>query len=161
MGPGELKGLALTQTIVKPVAACVRNSKRGKFTSHNLGQKTRPYNNQEKKKKSCKIVDFVVPADNRVKLKECEKKDKYLDIARELKKLWNMKLTFIPIVIGSLGTVNKELIKGLENLEIRGRMETMQITALLISAKIWRRVLVMRRLAVTQTPVKDHQLTLM
>ena len=39
-----------------------------------------------KKKRTRKIVDFAVPADNRVKLKECEKKDKYLDLARELKK---------------------------------------------------------------------------
>ena len=38
------------------------------------------------KKKRCKIVDFTVPADHRIKLKECEKKYKYLDIARELKK---------------------------------------------------------------------------
>ena len=30
----------------------------------------------------CKIVDFAVPADHRIKLKECEKKDKYLDLAR-------------------------------------------------------------------------------
>ncbi len=33
-----------------------------------------------------KIVDFAVPADHRIKLKECEKRDKYLDLARELKK---------------------------------------------------------------------------
>ena len=32
------------------------------------------------------MVDFAVPADHRVKLKENEKKDKYLDLARELKK---------------------------------------------------------------------------
>ena len=32
----------------------------------------------------------------RVKLKESEKKDKYMDFARELKKLWNMKVTIIP-----------------------------------------------------------------
>ena len=38
------------------------------------------------KKRTCKIVDFAVPADHRIKLKECEKKDKYLDLARELKK---------------------------------------------------------------------------
>ena len=37
-------------------------------------------------KRICKIVDFAVPADHRIKLKECEKKDKYLDLARELKK---------------------------------------------------------------------------
>ena len=38
-----------------------------------------------KKKKICKIVDFAVPADHRIKLKECEKRDKYLNLARELK----------------------------------------------------------------------------
>ena len=31
----------------------------------------------------CKIVDFVVPADHRIKVKESEKKDKYLNLARE------------------------------------------------------------------------------
>ena len=42
-----------------------------------------------KKKKTCKIVDFAfaVPADLIVNLKESEKKDKCLDLARELKKL--------------------------------------------------------------------------
>ena len=32
------------------------------------------------------MVDFAVPDDHGVKLKENEKKDKYLDLARELKK---------------------------------------------------------------------------
>ena len=41
---------------------------------------------KKKKKRNCKIVDFAVPADHRIKLKECEKKDKYLDLAKELKK---------------------------------------------------------------------------
>ena len=47
--------------------------------SPNLGRKTKPYSHQQKKKKekkrTCKIVDFAVPADNRIKLKESEKKD--------------------------------------------------------------------------------------
>ena len=34
-----------------------------------------------KKKRVCKIVDFAVPTVHRIKLKECEKKDKYLDLA--------------------------------------------------------------------------------
>ena len=36
-----------------------------------------------KKKRTCKIIEFAVPADDRIKLKECEKKDKYLDLGRE------------------------------------------------------------------------------
>ena len=39
-----------------------------------------------KRKRICKIVDFVVPADHIINLKESEKKDKYIDLARELKK---------------------------------------------------------------------------
>ena len=70
---------------------------------------------KKKKKKICKIVDFAVPADHRIKLKECEKSDKYLDLARELKKLWNMKVTIIPIVIVAFGTETKGLLKGLED----------------------------------------------
>ena len=104
--------------------------------SPNLGQKTRPNYNQQKKR-TCKIVDFAVLADHRIKLKECEKKDKYLDIARELKKLWNMQVTIIPIVIGAFGTVTKGLLKELDDLEVGGRVETIQTTPLLRTARIW------------------------
>ena len=58
-----------------------------------------------------------------MKLKECEKRDKYLDLAKELKKLWNMKVTIILIVIGAFGTVTKGLLKGLEDLEVGARVE--------------------------------------
>ena len=79
-------------------------------------------------------MDFAASADHRAKLKESEKKDKCLDLTRKLKKkknkknktnkLWNMKVTFIPIVIGALDKVIKGLIKRLEDLEIREREET-------------------------------------
>ena len=69
-------------------------------------------------------MDFAVPADHRVKWKESEKKDKYLDLAGELKELWNMKMTIIPIVISALDTVTKWLMQRLEDLEITGRVET-------------------------------------
>ena len=69
-------------------------------------------------------MDFAVPTDHRIKLKECEKKDKYLDLVRELKTLWNTKVTIVAIVIGPFGTVTKGLLKGLEDLEVAGRVET-------------------------------------
>ena len=94
-----------------------------------------------KKKRTCKIVDFAVPADHRMNLKECEKRDKYLDFARELKKLWNMLVTIISIVIGAFGTVTKGLLKGLDDLEVGGRVETIQTTALLRTARILKRIL--------------------
>ena len=41
----------------------------------------------KKKKRTCKIVNFAVPACHRVKLKEGEKRNKLLDLTIELKKL--------------------------------------------------------------------------
>ena len=131
--------------------------------SPNLGQEIIPYNNRQKKRTykiklkkktktkvkyidlarelNCKIVDFPVPVDHSIKLKECEKKDKYLDLAWELKKLLNLKVTIIPIVIGAFGTVCKGLLKGLEDLGVGGCVETIQTTALSRTARILRRVL--------------------
>ena len=94
-----------------------------------------------KKKRIWKIVDFAIPTDHRINLKECAKKDKYLDLARELKKLLNMKVTIVPIVIGAFGTITKRLLKGPEDLEVDGLVEIIQTTALLRTARILRRVL--------------------
>ena len=56
----------------------------------------------------------------------------YLDFAREL------KVTIIPNVIDAFGTVTKGLLKGLEDFEVGGRVETIQTTALLRTARILR-----------------------
>ena len=64
-----------------------------------------------------------------------------MDFSWELKKLRNMKMTVIPIVIIAHGTVTKGLVQGLEDLEISGRLLTIQTTALLRSAKTLKRVL--------------------
>ena len=39
---------------------------------------------KKKKKKICKIVDFAVPAGHRIKLKKCEKRNKYLGLEKTL-----------------------------------------------------------------------------
>ena len=56
-------------------------------------------------------------------------------LAKELKK------TVVHESNGALGTVTKGLIKELEDLEIRGQVETIQNTALLRTARILKRVL--------------------
>ena len=86
--------------------------------------------------------------------------DKYLGLARELKRKqqkkqktkkkqtnktkkqqWNLRLTVLPIVAGVLETVPKDLERGLDLSKIRGRIQTIQTTALLRSVRIPRRVL--------------------
>ena len=100
---------------------------------------TRPSDSQEKKR-SCQIVNFAVLTDYRVELKG-EKRDRYLDISWEAKKPRNMMVTVIPIVFGAIGTIPKELVKEVEDLEVRGQVETIQTTELQRSARILRTVL--------------------
>ena len=87
------------------------------------------------------MVEFAVPPDHRIKLKECEKRPKYLNLSRELKKRWNMQVTIIPILIGAFGTVTKGLLKRLDDLKVGGLIKTIQTTILLRTARILRRVL--------------------
>ena len=72
-----------------------------------------------------------------------------------------MKVTVIPIVISALSTVTKRLVHGLEDIEIRGRVDSIQINALLRSARILGSPGDSRRLTVAQTPVENNQLTLL
>ena len=81
-----------------------------------------------------RIVDSAVPTDHRVKLKECEKRDKCF--VRELK-MW-VKITLS--AIGVLGMVIKRLVQGLEYLEKTGRVETVQSTEFMRLARILRRI---------------------
>ena len=66
----------------------------------------------KKKKKIENLVDFTDLADQRAKFLKSEKKDKYLDLARGLKKLFNM-VSVIPTVIGALGMIPKIFCKGI------------------------------------------------
>ena len=48
-----------------------------------------------------------------------------------------MKVAIVPIVIGAFGTITKGLLKDLEDLEVGGRVETIQMRM----ARILRRIL--------------------
>ena len=65
-----------------------------------------------------------------------------------------MKVTFIPTVNSALGIVSNGLIKRLDDLEITGRVDTIQTTTLLKSARILRRVPETRDLLSTNSSKK-------
>ena len=62
-------------------------------------------------------MDFPVPLDDRMEIKESEKINKHLDFAREQKKLRNIKVTLIPTLIGALETVSERLEKSTRGIE--------------------------------------------
>ena len=94
----------------------------------------------DKVKKLCQIVDFAVPYDTKVNTKEVEKIEKYQDLARELRKLWNMKVSIIPVIVGALETTPK-IFKRMEDIGIKTRILELQKTTIIHCARILRKVL--------------------
>ena len=76
-----------------------------------------------------------------VKEKEDEKIVKYQDLARELRKIWNMEVKIIPIVIGVSGTMPTRLKDNLKEIGIPVKASQIQKSVLLGTARILRKVL--------------------
>ena len=95
-----------------------------------------------KKKKEALIVDIAVPADMRIAEKVVEKVEKYQDLKREIKRLWELRCAkVVPVVIGALGSVTKDLECWIENMDIVPEVGVLRKTALLGTARILRKVL--------------------
>ena len=84
----------------------------------------------DKEKRTCKIVDFAVPGDSRIKEKEKEKIEKYQDLRRELQKIWNVKVKIIPLVVSSLGAIPKQFGNRLKEIGITAEIGQIQKTVL-------------------------------
>jgi len=54
-----------------------------------------------------------IPADRNVVQKEAEKSLKYKSLRTEIKRMWNVKRTIIPVIIGTTGIVTRTLTKNL------------------------------------------------
>ena len=95
----------------------------------------------DKKERSCKIIDFVVPGDSKIEEKEKDKVEKYQELGRELQKIWNVKVKIIPLVVGSLGAIPKQFGNRLKQMGIVVGTAQVQKTVLLGTARILRKVL--------------------
>ena len=87
------------------------------------------------------IIDFAVPMDHRVEIKEAEKVHNYMNLATEVRRQHRVRTKIVPIIMGALGTVPKTLEKSFEILEIPDVTSSLQTAALLGTAAILRRVL--------------------
>ena len=60
-----------------------------------------------KKEKTCTLIDVAIPADRNVVQKEEEKKLKYNSLCIEMQRMWNLKCTIVPVIIGATGIVTR------------------------------------------------------
>ena len=93
------------------------------------------------KKKECTLVDIPVPSDTNIVSKTSEKICKYRDLQIKILRCWNMSTKVVPIVVGALGTVGKDLSLKLSTLPGSPKIYEIQKTALMGTAHILRRVL--------------------
>ena len=95
-----------------------------------------------KTERTAQLIDIAVPGDSRVKEKEGEKVEKYQMLKDEISRLWRLrKVIVIPVVVGALGLISKDFKKHLEKADGRIRIEIIQKTVLLGTARILRKVL--------------------
>ena len=90
--------------------------------------------------KTCHIIDVVIPRDERVSAKETEKIEKYDELGRELERLWKVKAKVVPIVLGALGTVTRNLNSYLKEIGVNVTIHSIQKSALFGTARILRKV---------------------
>ena len=95
----------------------------------------------DKKERGFKIIDFAVPGDSTIEENVKDKIEKYQDSGRELKKILNVKLRVIPLVVGSLGDIPKQFGNRLKEIGITAGTAQVQKTVLLEMGRILRKVL--------------------
>ena len=87
------------------------------------------------------MVDFAVPYDPNVARKEQEKIDGYQKLAAEVARMHNVKVEVVPIVVGSLGVVTKDLTRWLGRVGVGDVVGGLQTSAIIGTAAILRKVL--------------------
>ena len=76
----------------------------------------------DKTKNECKIIDFACPFDSRIEEREKDKMKGYNNLKRELKKIWEMPVKVIPVVVGALGTTPRKLKQWLSDIGTETRI---------------------------------------
>ena len=61
------------------------------------------------KEKTGTLIDVAILADRNVVQKEAEKKLKYKSLCIEMQRMWNLKCTIVPAIIGATGIVKRRL----------------------------------------------------
>ena len=66
---------------------------------------------KDKQEKSCLLIDMSIPTEKNTSVKVTEKLSEYKDLEIEIERMWGMKGTTIPVVIGALGLIKKGMEK--------------------------------------------------
>ena len=95
----------------------------------------------DKLQKKAVVVDVAISSDSNIKKKEHEKFEEYQGLKEEVEKMWELKATVIPMVIGALKAVNPNLVEWFQQIPGTTSEISVQMSTVLGTAKILRRTL--------------------
>ena len=70
---------------------------------------------KNKKDKTYLLIDMTIPLDSNTSVKTTEKLNKYKDLEIEVERMWGLKTTTVPVVMGALGTIKKDNLTTLKS----------------------------------------------
>ena len=85
---------------------------------------------KDHKAKTCKLIDFAFPMDINISPKEFENLSKYSDLHIEVERMWQVKTSIIPIIVGAFGLMKKGSAKHLEKIPGKQNLAEIQQTVL-------------------------------
>ena len=95
----------------------------------------------QEKSDRCQIIDVAIPSDYNIQRNATEKMSKYVDLQIECQRLWNKKVEVIPVIIGAIGIVDKNIKKYVGRIPGHHNIYSLQRSAIQGTAHILRKVL--------------------
>ena len=98
---------------------------------------------KDRLEKTCLLIDMRVPSDRIIAVKEFDKLSKYKDLEIEIQKMWHLKTTVVPVIVGALGVVKKSLQEHIDKIPGQPLLQEIQKIVLTSTSHILRKTLLM------------------
>ena len=96
----------------------------------------------DKREQTVLFIDVTIPNDHNIIEKKLEKIEKYTDVGKEIKELWNMqRVDIVPIAVGCTGVVDNSFVRYLGKIPAEINVFELQKIVLLNTCYIVRRFL--------------------
>ena len=93
------------------------------------------------KSKTCLLIDMTIPTDRNISVKKFDKLSKYKGLQIEIERLWHLKTTAIPVVVGALGMVKEVVLTHLKSIHGEPNLQEIQKVVLISTSHILRQAL--------------------
>ena len=82
-----------------------------------------------------------IPTDRKIPAKEFDKLSKYKDLEIEIQRIWKLRTSIVPVIVGVLGIIKKGCQKHLDTISVESQLQEIQKIVLTSTAHILRKAL--------------------